>query len=88
MTVFSLAGKRLAYSWAMRLSRARIETKPNVKANAAQGYTKAMSLDCGALVNVLGFLDQGQKVKVDTEKGEYMRNFSKEGGGFEQDVLS
>ena len=49
-----------------------VETEPNVKGNTAQGYTKPAVLDCGATVNVPGFVEQGSKIKVDTEKGEYM----------------
>lgn len=49
-----------------------VETEPNVKGNTAQGYTKPATLDCGAVINVPGFLDQGQKIKVDTDKGEYL----------------
>jgi len=49
-----------------------VETEPNVKGNTAQGYTKPAVLDCGATINVPGFLEQGQKIRVDTEKGEYL----------------
>lgn len=49
-----------------------VETEPNVKGNTAQGYTKPATLDCGATINVPGFLESGQKIKVDTEKGEYI----------------
>lgn len=49
-----------------------VETEPNVKGNTAQGYTKPATLDCGATINVPGFLDAGQKIRVDTEKGEYI----------------
>jgi elongation factor P len=49
-----------------------VETEPNMKGNTAQGYTKPAVLDCGATINVPGFLEQGQKIKVDTEKGEYL----------------
>ena len=49
-----------------------IETEPNVKGNTAQGYTKPATLDCGAVINVPGFIDQGSKIRVDTEKGEYL----------------
>lgn len=49
-----------------------VETEPNVKGNTAQGYTKPAVLDCGATVNVPGFVVQGSKIKVDTEKGEYI----------------
>ena len=49
-----------------------VETEPNVKGNTAQGYTKPAVLDCGATINVPGFLDQGQLIRVDCEKGEYI----------------
>jgi elongation factor P len=49
-----------------------LETEPNVKGNTAQGHTKPAKLDCGATINVPGFLDQGARIKVDTEKREYL----------------
>lgn len=49
-----------------------VETEPNMKGNTAQGYTKPAVLDCGATINVPGFLETGQKIRVDTEKGEYI----------------
>jgi elongation factor P len=49
-----------------------VETEPNVKGNTSQGYTKPAVLSCGATITVPGFVEQGQMVKVDTEKGEYM----------------
>jgi len=49
-----------------------VETEPNVKGNTAQGYTKPATLDCGATISVPGYLETGQKIKVDTDKGEYM----------------
>jgi len=49
-----------------------VETEPNVKGNTSQGYTKPAKLDCGATINVPGFLDQGTMIKVDMEKKEYM----------------
>lgn len=49
-----------------------IETEPNMKGNTAQGYTKPAKLDCGAVINVPGFIEQGTKIKVDTEKGVYL----------------
>mmetsp|Transcript_10796 Transcript_10796/g.29820 ORF Transcript_10796/g.29820 Transcript_10796/m.29820 type:complete len:221 (+) Transcript_10796:77-739(+) len=48
------------------------ETEPNVKGNTAQGYTKPATLDCGAVINVPGFIEQGTQIRVDTEKGEYL----------------
>ena len=30
------------------------------------------TLDCGAVINIPGFIEQGTKIRVDTEKGEYL----------------
>ena len=49
-----------------------VETEPNMKGNTAQGYTKPAVLDCGATINVPGFLEQGTRIKVDTEQGVYL----------------
>eukprot|EP00546_Thalassionema_frauenfeldii_P020353 CAMPEP_0178898598 /NCGR_PEP_ID=MMETSP0786-20121207/2428_1 /TAXON_ID=186022 /ORGANISM="Thalassionema frauenfeldii, Strain CCMP 1798" /LENGTH=160 /DNA_ID=CAMNT_0020569351 /DNA_START=252 /DNA_END=734 /DNA_ORIENTATION=+ len=48
-----------------------VETEPNVKGNTAQGYTKPATLNSGAVINVPGYLEQGELIKVDTEKGEF-----------------
>lgn len=49
-----------------------VETEPNMKGNTAQGYTKPATLSCGAIIQVPGYLEEGDAIKVDTEKGEYL----------------
>eukprot|EP00558_Chaetoceros_sp_UNC1202_P007580 CAMPEP_0197236768 /NCGR_PEP_ID=MMETSP1429-20130617/3788_1 /TAXON_ID=49237 /ORGANISM="Chaetoceros sp., Strain UNC1202" /LENGTH=229 /DNA_ID=CAMNT_0042695637 /DNA_START=92 /DNA_END=781 /DNA_ORIENTATION=- len=49
-----------------------VDTEPNVKGNTSQGHTKPATLSCGAVVNVPGFVANGEKIKVDTDKGEYL----------------
>jgi elongation factor P len=49
-----------------------VETEPNVKGNTAQGYTKPAVLDCGATISVPGYLAQGEMIRVDTDKGEFI----------------
>lgn len=49
-----------------------VETEPNVKGNTSSAHTKPATLDCGAVVTVPGFIKQGERIKVDTEKGDYM----------------
>jgi elongation factor P len=49
-----------------------VETEPNMKGNTSQGYTKPAKLDCGATISVPGFVELGQMIRVDTEKGVYM----------------
>lgn len=54
-----------------------VETEPNIKGNTAQGYTKPAILSCGATISVPGYLEQGEKIKVDTEKREYLERANK-----------
>ena len=50
-----------------------VETEPNVKGNTAQGYTKPATLDCGATISVPGYLEVGERIKVDTDKGAFIQ---------------
>ncbi|HBB41288.1 MAG: elongation factor P [Nitrospirae bacterium CG18_big_fil_WC_8_21_14_2_50_70_55] len=45
---------------------------PGVKGNTATGATKLATLETGAVVQVPLFVEQGEKVKVDTRTGEYV----------------
>ena len=54
-----------------------VETEPNVKGNTAQGYTKPAKLSCGATINVPGYLEQGEMIKVDTDKGVFLERANK-----------
>ncbi len=45
---------------------------PGVKGNTATGSTKPATLETGAVVQVPLFVEQGERVKVDTRTGEYV----------------
>jgi len=46
-------------------------TEPGVKGNTATNATKPATVETGASVNVPLFINEGDKIKVDTEKGNY-----------------
>ncbi len=48
------------------------ETIPGVKGDTATGGNKPATMDTGLLVNVPLFIHEGEKVKINTETGEYM----------------
>lgn len=48
------------------------ETVPGVKGDTAQGGTKPATLETGLVLNVPLFVNQGEKIKVDTRTGEYL----------------
>ena len=49
-----------------------VETEPSIKGNTAQGHTKPAILSCGATVTIPGYLEQGEEIKVDTEKRVFL----------------
>ena len=47
-------------------------TEPGVKGNTATNATKPAKVETGASINVPLFINEGDKIKVDTEKGSYI----------------
>lgn len=47
-------------------------TEPGVKGNTATNATKPATVETGASVNVPLFINEGDKIKVGTEKGNYL----------------
>lgn len=48
------------------------ETDPGLKGDTAAGGTKSATLETGAVVRVPLFVEEGETIKVDTRKAEYM----------------
>ncbi len=46
--------------------------EPGVKGNTATNATKPATVETGARINVPLFINEGDKIKIDTEKGAYM----------------
>ena len=47
-------------------------TEPGVKGNTATNATKPATTETGAKINVPLFINEGDKIKIDTEKGTYI----------------
>ena len=48
------------------------ETEPGVQGDRKTGATKPATLETGKVVNVPLFIEQGEKIRVDTRSGDYM----------------
>lgn len=48
------------------------DTEPGFKGDTTTGATKPATLETGAVINVPLFVNQGDKIRVDTRTGEYM----------------
>ena len=49
-----------------------IQTDPGFKGNTAQGATKPATVETNYTLNVPLFIDEGDKLKIDTRNGEYV----------------
>jgi len=49
-----------------------VETDPGIRGDTAQGGTKPATLETGAVAKVPLFIEQGELIRVDTRKGEYV----------------
>jgi elongation factor P len=49
-----------------------VETDPGVRGDTAQGGVKPAKLETGAVVRVPLFVEEGETIKVDTRRGEYV----------------
>ena len=48
------------------------DTEPGFKGDTATGASKPATVETGAVVSVPLFVDQGDKIKIDTRTGEYL----------------
>jgi len=48
------------------------ETEPGFKGDTATGATKPATVETGAVIKVPLFVNQGDKIRIDTRTGEYM----------------
>ena len=53
------------------------QTDPGIRGDTATGGTKPATLETGAVVRVPLFLEEGDVIKIDTRKGEYLSRANK-----------
>lgn len=49
-----------------------VESEPSVKGNTATNATKKVKVETGAEIQVPMFVNEGDKIKIDTRSGEYL----------------
>jgi elongation factor P len=52
-----------------------ISAEPGLKGNTATNATKPATVETGAIINVPLFINEGDKIKIETEKGTYKERF-------------
>lgn len=65
-------GKTIGVDLPFQVELEVTDTPPAEKGNTAQGGTKRATLETGAVVNVPFFVQNGDKIRVDTRTNEYL----------------
>jgi len=69
----SFEGKIINISLPIKVNLKVVSAPPSFKGNTAQGGTKVVTLETGAQINVPLFIETGDVIEVNTEKGEYVK---------------
>ncbi|MFC1894327.1 elongation factor P [Candidatus Dependentiae bacterium] len=70
--VLFFEGRSIAVEPPMFMALEVKETIPGVKGDTAQGGSKPATLETGLVVSVPLFIDEGQKIKIDTRENKYI----------------
>ena len=65
-------GKAASVTLPIKVTLEVVEAPPSMKGNSAGSITKTVKLETGAEVDVPVFVEQGDKIVINTEKGEYV----------------
>ncbi len=72
LTMLMYRGKALDVDLPASVVLQITHTEPGVKGDTVSGATKPATLSTGVTINVPLFVNEGEKVKVDTRSGEYL----------------
>ena len=49
-----------------------VETEPGLKSATVSNVTKPAKMETGLIVQVPAFINQGEKIRIDTTEGKYL----------------
>jgi elongation factor P len=70
-------GKVITASIPIKMEFKVIEAPPAIKGNTAQGGSKQVTIEGGAVVSVPLFVNEGDVIRINTETGEYVERVGK-----------
>ena len=76
--VMEFDGKIININLPIKMDFKVIESPPGIKGNTAQGGTKVVKIETGAMINAPLFVEQGDIIKINTQTGEYVERVGKE----------
>jgi len=75
--VIEYEGKIINVDLPIKMELKVIEAPPSIKGNTAQGGTKAVKLETGAMINAPLFIEEGDIIRVNTQTGDYVERVEK-----------
>ena len=70
-------GKAITVELPVKMDFKVVEAPPSTRGNTAQGGTKQVKIENGAMINVPLFIDEGEMIRINTQTGEYVERVSK-----------
>ncbi|MDP3734839.1 MAG: elongation factor P [bacterium] len=77
ISIADFKGEPLGVALPIKMDLRVTEAPPAVRGNTAQGATKQVTLEGGAVVTAPLFIEQGDIVRVNTETGQYVERVEK-----------
>ena len=75
--VMEFDGKIINLALPIKMEFKIIEAPPSVRGNTAQGGTKTVKIETGAMINAPLFIEQGDIIRINTQTGEYTERVEK-----------
>jgi elongation factor P len=72
ITVSYFDGKPVSVAPPQIVELTVVETEPGIKSATASSVTKPAKLETGLVVQVPPFINEGEKIRVDTSEGTYL----------------
>ena len=72
VTVLSFRGRTASVKLPIKVVLTVTEAPPGTRGNTAQGGSKQVTLETGAVISVPLFINEGDRVEINTESGEYV----------------
>ena len=73
VTAVQFDGKIINVILPIKVTLKVAQAPPGVKGDRAQGGTKAVTLETGAIIQAPLFVETGDEIEINTDKGEYVR---------------
>lgn len=77
VTALLFNGKIINIELPVKMDFKVVEAPPSTRGNTAQGGTKQVKIETGAAVNVPLFVKEGDRIRINTETGEYAERVEK-----------